>query len=167
MTTRSDFTSEEWNQVLQGVLLSGLAITAAEPSGLFGSLKEAFASASALAKVKSAPTANELTNAVVASLVSRDETVGAREGLKTLFKGASSPGDVKARALNALGQLSALLDRKAPSDAKPFKEWLLHISQNVADASSEGGFLGIGGVRVSEAEKATIGEISTALNLSA
>ena len=131
--------------MLQSVLWSGVAITAAEPSGLFGSLKEAFASASALARVKSAPASNELTNAVVASLTSRDETVGAREGIKTLFKGASSSADVKARALNALGQLSALLDQKARSDARPFKEWLLHISQNVAEASSEGGFLGIGG----------------------
>jgi hypothetical protein len=166
MTSKSDFTADEWNQVLRGVFLSGLAITAAEPSGLLGSLKEAFASASALAKAKTTPGSNELTNAVVTSLSSRDETAGAREGIKTLLSGAKSPSDVKTRAISALAQLTALLDRKAPSDAKPFKEWLLNISQNVAEASSEGGFLGFGGVKVSDAEKATITEISRALNLS-
>ena len=35
------------------------------------------------------------------------------------------------------------------------------------EASKEGGFLGIGGVRVSEAEKATLKEISSALKLAA
>jgi hypothetical protein len=35
----------------------------------------------------------------------------------------------------------------------------------VAEAASEGGFLGIGGVQVSEAEKATLAEISNALGL--
>jgi hypothetical protein len=35
----------------------------------------------------------------------------------------------------------------------------------VANASSEGGFLGFGGVQVSDAEKATLDEISKALKL--
>jgi len=42
---------------------------------------------------------------------------------------------------------------------------LQHISQAVAEASTEGGFLGFGGVRVSDAEKATLAEISGALGL--
>ena len=37
----------------------------------------------------------------------------------------------------------------------------------VAEAAKEGRFLGIGGVAVSEAEKATLTEISTALKLPA
>ena len=58
-------------------------------------------------------------------------------------------------------------DAKAPGDAAAFKDWLRQISQHVADAAKEGGFLGIGGVRVSEAEKATLAEISSALKLPA
>jgi hypothetical protein len=46
-----------------------------------------------------------------------------------------------------------------------FKGWLRQISQHVAEASKEGGFLGIGGVSVSEAERATLAEISSALKL--
>jgi len=40
----------------------------------------------------------------------------------------------------------------------------LHISTNVAEASKEGGFLGFGGIAVSDAEKATLSEIKTVLN---
>ena len=46
-----------------------------------------------------------------------------------------------------------MVDAKAPG-------WLRQISQHVAEASKEGGFLGIGGVSVSEVEKATLTEIS-------
>jgi hypothetical protein len=66
-----------------------------------------------------------------------------------------------------LREVSAVLDAKAPQDAAGFKTWLLTISQNVAEASAEGGFLGIGGVQVSDAEKATLADISKALGTSA
>jgi hypothetical protein len=165
MSGKIDFTTDEWNQLLQGVLLSGLAVTAAEPSGLFGSMKEAFASAGALAKAKADPNANELIKAVVTSSTSFEETKGAREGLRKMLEGAKNAAEIKSRAITALGQLSTLLDRKAPGDAKPFKEWLRNVSQSVAEASSEGGFLGIGGVKVSEAEQTAISDISRALNL--
>ena len=56
-----------------------------------------------------------------------------------------------------------LLTRKLPSDAAAYKAWLLQIANNVAEASKEGGFLGFGGVDVSDAEKATLTEIAAAL----
>jgi hypothetical protein len=65
---------------------------------------------------------------------------------------------------NSLRQVSALLDAKASSDAAAFKAWLRQIKQITAEAASEGGSrFGIGGVQVSDAEKATLSEISTAL----
>jgi hypothetical protein len=60
-----------------------------------------------------------------------------------------------------------VVDAKAPGDAAAFKGGLRQISQHLAEASKEGGFLGIGGLRVSEAEKATLNEISSALKLAA
>jgi len=66
-----------------------------------------------------------------------------------------------------LRQVAALLDAKAPADAAAFKTWLRHVSQTVAESATEGGFLGFGGVKVSEAEKATLDEISQALGLPA
>jgi len=66
-----------------------------------------------------------------------------------------------------LKEVSAILDAKAPQDAAGFKAWLQTISEHVAEAASEGGFLGIGGVKVSDAEKATLADISKALGTSA
>jgi len=77
----------------------------------------------------------------------------------------SKPAEIKTKSIDALRQVSALLDAKAPGYAAAFKTWLRHIAQSVAKAASEGGFLGLGGTQVSEAEKATPQEISQALNL--
>jgi hypothetical protein len=72
---------------------------------------------------------------------------------------------VKTACIEILGKVDGILSAKAPGDAAAFKNWLGQISQSVAEASTEGGFLGIGGVAVSDAEKATLAEISSALKL--
>jgi hypothetical protein len=166
MTNKQNFNPDEWSKILQSTMLAGIAITAAEPSGLWGALKEAFASSSALATAKSNTSSSELIKAVVADFETKEGRASIQEALRQHLAGAK-PADAVQRSLANLREVSAILDAKAPQDAAGFKTWLRAISQNVADASSEGGFLGIGGVKVSEAEKATLAEISKALGTSA
>jgi len=90
----------------------------------------------------------------------------ARDGLKEKLKGLK-PADIPAKCIETLRQVTAVVDAKAPGDAAAFKGWLRQISQHVAEAATEGGLLGFGGVRVSDAEKATLKEISSALKLAA
>jgi membrane-bound lytic murein transglycosylase B len=90
-----------------------------------------------------------------------------QEALRQHLAGAKKPGDVVQTSLANLKEVSAILNAKAPQDAAGFKAWLQTMSKNVAEASSEGGFLGIGGVQVSDAEKATLADISRALGTSA
>ena len=49
--------------------------------------------------------------------------------------------------------LEALDRQAAPDESNAFKSWVLGIAQATAEASREGGFLGIGSVRVSEKEE--------------
>jgi hypothetical protein len=89
-----------------------------------------------------------------------------QEALRKRFAGAKAT-DVVERAIANLQDVSAILNAKAPDDAGAFKAWLRAISQKVAEASKEGGVLGFGGVPVTEAEKATLADISKALGTSA
>ena len=66
-----------------------------------------------------------------------------------------------------IGRIASALTPRQRGDASAFKDWLRQISQRVAEASREGGFLGIGGGPVSEAEKATLTEIASAPRLAA
>ena len=164
MADKSNFTPDEWKLLLESVMMASLAVTAAEPSGLWGLLKEGFAGGRELAKAKIDPGANALIKAVVADFGTSDGRSIARDGLKEKLTG-SKPAEIKLKCVETLREVGALVDSKAPSDAAAFKTWLRQISQHVAEAATEGGFLGIGGVAVSEAEKATLTEISSALGL--
>lgn len=162
MTTKQSFTSEEWTKLLQSPMLAGMAVSAAEPSGLWGALKEAIASGSALAAAKSDASSNELIKAVVADFETSEGRSFVQDALRESMANAK-PADVVQRSLSTLGDVARLLDGKAPQDAAPFKAWLQGISQKVAEASKEGGFLGFGGVQVSDAEKATLADINETL----
>jgi hypothetical protein len=74
---------------------------------------------------------------------------------------------VKKTALEALKAAAALLDAKAtPDEAAEIKSWLYDVSVKAANAAKEGGFLGFGGTRVSEKEKAALQEIAGILGVS-
>jgi len=162
MATKQNFTSEEWTKILQSPMLAGMAVSAAEPSGLWGALKEAIASGSALAAAKSDASTNALIKAVVADFETSEGRSSIQDALRKSFADAN-PADVVQRSLSTLGDVSRLLDAKSPQDAEAFKAWLRGISQRVAEASKEGGFLGFGGVQVSDAEKATLADINKTL----
>jgi len=166
MTDKSNFTPDEWKLILESVMMAGIAVSAAEPSGLWGLLKESFAGGTALVTAKMDSGSNPLIKAVVADFESADGRSIARDGVKAQLTG-SKPGEIKAKSIETLRQAGAVIDAKARDDAAVFKGWLRQISQHVAEAATEGGFLGIGGVRVSESEKATLTEISSALKLPA
>ena len=166
MANKASFTPDEWSNVLQSVMMAGVAVSAAEPSGLWGTLKESMAAGHSLLEAKGDAASNELIKAVVAEFETSDGRAAARDGLQATLAG-SRPGELKSKAVAAIRETSSLLDAKAPSDAATFKTWLRRTSQAVAEAAPEGGFLGFGGVRVSDAEKATLAEISGALGLKA
>ena len=164
MANKQSFKPEEWTKILESTMLAGMAVSAAEPSGLWGALKEAFASSSALAAAKANAGSNELVKAVVADFETKEGRAAVQEALRKHLAGATKPADAVQRSLDNLREVSAILNAKAPQEAPAFKAWLQTISQKVAEASSEGGgFLGIGGVQVSETEKATLADISKAL----
>jgi len=166
MADKSNFTPDEWKLLLESVMMAGIAVTAAEPSGLWGMLKESFAVGSELIKVKINSASNPLIKAVVTDFDTTQGRSTARDGLNEQFKGKKAV-EIKAKCIETLQQVTGVLEAKAPADATAFKRWLRQIGQHVAEAAKEGGFLGIGGVTVSEAEEATLIEISSALKLAA
>jgi hypothetical protein len=164
MASKADFTAEEWKLVLASPMLAGMAVSLAEPSGLWGLMQESMASGRALLEARADPAALSLVKDIVADIDTADGRTAAKEGVKADL-GGKTPAELKAQVLAKLSQVGALLDAKAGADAAPFKAWLKHVSERVAEAATEGGFLGFGGTRVTEAEKASIAEVAKALNI--
>ena len=162
MANKNDFTPEEWTKVLESIIAAGIAVSAVDPSGLWGTLKEAAAGTPALAAAKRDPNSNELIKAAVADFERSDD--GSILAMRERFAQAE-PTECVQRSLASLREVSAIVDAKAPDEAAAFKTWLREISQKVAEAAVEGSFLGFGGVRVSDAETATLRDISKALGM--
>lgn len=163
MATKTDFGTEEWSRLVASPMVAGIAITAADPSGIWGLVKEGMAGAWALLEARQNAQANPLVKAVAEDFATPDGRSAARAALQTRMTGKSA-SQLKDAALAELRAISDLLDTKAPNDAATFKAWLQEVANKAAEAGTEGGFLGFGGVAVSDAEKATIAEISAALS---
>jgi hypothetical protein len=166
MATKKDFTPEEWTQILESIMLSGIAVSAADPSGLWGTLKETLASSSAMSASKRDPSSNELIKAAVVDFETPEGRAAVQQALRKRCTNAE-PAELIQRSLACLRDVAKILDKKAPGDAAAFKAWLRDISQKVAAASVEGAFLGFGGVRVSDSEKATLADIAKSLGMTA
>ncbi len=115
MATKTDFTPDEWKSLLQSPLITGIAVSAADPSGLFGMLKESMASARALLQANTDPNADALVKAVAADYETSEGRTLAQDGLKASLMGSQS-ADIVAKALEALRGVSSLLDGKAPGN---------------------------------------------------
>ena len=75
MANKQNFSPDEWTKVLESVILASLAITASEPSGVWGTLMETFAGGSALAASKVDPGSNELVKAVISDFEINARTI--------------------------------------------------------------------------------------------
>ena len=76
---------------------------------------------------------------------------GARGG-GSLIGGVKSAADLVAR-------------KASPAEADAYRKMLADVAEHAANASKEGGFLGFGGVRVSDKESAFISEVKRAAGL--
>ena len=79
-------------------------------------------------------------------------------------KGITSAEKLTAQTLEDAREAAQLLDSKVdPAQAAQYRQWALGVADKVAMASTEGGFLGFGGTRLSDAEKSLIDQLKTAL----
>ena len=148
--------------MLSSPMVGAIAITAADPSGVWGLLKESMAGGWAVLEARQNAHANPLVRAVAEDFATAEGRTTARAALQSRFTGAKLE-KLKDMALAELRAVSDILDAKASEDAAGFKAWLQEVAQKAAEAGTEGGFLGFGGIAVSESEKATLAEISVAL----
>jgi hypothetical protein len=139
-------------------------------SGLIGTGKELFATESSVMEgVKTYP-GNELLKKLMPEAQGNPQQ--AMEQLKKFRdwgiarlkqKGIDSAEKIRALTIEDCKAVAALLAAKAsPQEASEYRQWALSVAEKVANAASEGGFLGFGGERVSDAEKQLIAQIRSA-----
>ena len=96
MANKQSFTPEEWTKILESTMLAGMAVSAAEPSGLWGLMKEGFASSSALAAAKADSGSSELVKAVIAEYEIARSVLGTEPADLRAPEGARGPAPAPA-----------------------------------------------------------------------
>ena len=161
MTTKADFTEDEWATLVRSPMVAGAAITLADPGGPIEVVKET----SAVLKFVTGSESEE-----------RDDLVGevVRE-VRGLAQQRTNPlGDFKPRGALAAKQIIDELSRAneivtvkaTPEEAEAFRSWIMECAQRAADAAKEGGFMGFHAERVSQGEKDMLAQLRSALGLS-
>ncbi|MGI1662792.1 hypothetical protein ACRDNQ_11180 [Palleronia sp. KMU-117] len=162
MSGRAAFSDEDWSAVLQAPILAGLAITAAEPGGLLGALSESAAMARTLKSAAAAAAEGDLVAEVARSFEVPAEREAASAAVKALAEGLA-PADLVTASVARLAAIMRRIEAATPAQADAYRGFLLDLARATAEASREGGVLGIGGVRVSEAEQRTLDDLAAAL----
>lgn len=159
MSSKPDYTPEEWALLARAPFMVGLIVTLAAPSGITGVLEEG----SAVTRALTLAFGDRHTEPLLKSLVADIE---ASEGRLARPAERLHPDDAQTIAFETLEAVAEVLGRKAASgEAHAFKTWLLEIARQSAEAAKEGGFMGFGGVRVNEAEEAALSRIRAALRV--
>ena len=159
MTTKAQYTDEEWARLVRGPLVAGLAISIADPGGPIELVKE---TAAALRTTQAAPTVpliEEISTEISEAAQRRENALG---GFK--IESAAMAGQ---QVLDELRAIDVILRTKSdPSEADAYRKWLLDVARASAEAAKEGGFLGIGAERVSEGERNMLERLRDALGMS-
>src|SRR5215211_149745 len=146
MTSKADFTEDEWTRLKRAPFVAGMAISLADPGGPIEAVKE---TAATLKTVRSAEGggSGELAGAIAREVVAE---AGQRKNPLGGFK-PTSGANAGVEILDELGAVNRILSEKAsPQDAAAVREWLLAAAQEAANAAKEGGFMGFHAERVSE-----------------
>ena len=171
MSLESRFTQDEIFLLTTTPTQIGTVMAFAEGSGL-GTIKEMFASSkSYIGGLKEYPD-NEIITSILPSVTSIKEAMSKSSEMRK--KAVSRLKDLDINTTEKLREqlivdskeVAKILDDKAtPKEAQEYKEWAMEIAEKVAKAAKEGGFLGIGGTRVSDGEKEAFAQIADALGI--
>ena len=148
MTAKANFTEEEWKHVLEAPPSAGLVVIASDRGG---SIRETFSMAKAYTEARQEHGESELLDEIVSAKPEMD---------RSRFK---TPEELKEHCLQNLREGVALVESKAtPEELAEYKKFIVGLANKVANARKEG-FMGLSGERVSDEERAAMGEIEAAL----
>jgi hypothetical protein len=163
MADKTTFGPEEWAGILTTAGAVSMYIITASPA-VGDSMKESFALAKNLADPKQKENAGGLLKAVLSEFTDSSSAKAAQPK----YEGAKDMAGLRTMILEDITKNVAVIDAKAEAnEGLDFKMWLYKVANDTAEAAKEGDFMGIGGVKVNQAEKDALSQLATVLGVQA
>jgi hypothetical protein len=163
MTSKADFTDEEWARLKRAPFVAGMAISLADPGGPIEAVKETSATLKTVLRAAEEGGRGELVDAVASDAA---QDMKARKNPVAGFKpgkGANAGVEI----LDELREVNRLVSEKTtPEEAAAMGDLLMDAAQEAANAAKEGGFMGFRAERVSEGEQRMLDSLREALRAS-
>ena len=159
MTSKPDFSEEEWTRLKRAPFIAGMAISLADPGGPIELVKETAATLKTVRDAAESGGRGELIEAIAQDVVA--ETRERKNPLHDFkAKGALAGQEI----LEELAEVNRIVSAKAtPEEADAYRDWLRTAAQEAANAAKEGGFMGFRAERVSEGEQRMLDKLGEAL----
>ena len=145
MTTKADYTDDEWAEIRMAPLSAGMIVVTAQSGG---TLRETFSMAKAYGEAREQHGASELLDAIVSDKPERDH------------RRYHSTDELRQGGLERVREAVAVLEAKAtPAELGDYRAFVVGLATKVAEAHREGDAQD----PVGEGEREAIGEIRAAL----
>ena len=145
MTKKADFNAEEWETIVEGPPIAGMIVVVAEKGGTF---REALKVGQAYEDARKIHIGPELNDEQLDSTPSPEP------------RGDESIEEVNDKGLEVLRTAISILSVKATEEElDAYRGFVMGIAERVAHAHKTGGFLGIGGHKISDKEQLAMDEI--------
>ena len=147
MTAKADFNAEEWEQVAGAPPAAGLLVATAQRGGAF---RESFSIAKAYTEARQRHGESALLDEIVSTKPELD------------VKRYGSAEELAREVLEHIRRAVELVETKGtPEEAESYRRFIVDLAERVAEAHKEG-FMGLGGERVSEAEREALSKVEQA-----
>jgi hypothetical protein len=158
VTTKSDFSEEDWARIVRAPFVAGLAISLADPGGPIEAAKETMAT---MKSATNPPSREQLLAEVALEIQAMaQERRHPLKGYKPT-KG-EAPGS---QVLDELREVKSLVATEAtPEETAAYGSWLVASAQAAAEAAKDGGFMGFGAKQVSDGEQAMLDRVREAVS---
>ena len=136
MTTKADFSEDEWATLVRSPMVAGAAITLADPGGPIEVVRRPPPSSSS-------PPAPRASSATIWS-EARTRSARARRAAQAPSSDFKPRGALAGKEIvDEISRADEIVSAKAsPEEADAFRAWIMECAQNAADAAKEGGFMG-------------------------
>ena len=167
-SVKDQFSEDEWFLVATVPSMVGASMAGAGKSGMIGTAKEAIASMKGVIAGKTDYPNNRVIGGILEkadNFGDAKEQAGAfREKAMSQFKeqNIKSPEEFNTYMLdNARKAIAMVKERRGEQEANEYQAWCIDVAKKVAEAASEGGFMGFGGEQVSDGERALMDQLKT------
>ena len=158
-----EFTDAEWQLLVRLPGQVVIAATSAEPDAPRRTVSEGLAGIDAIAAGRASD--SDFVRDVVRAIYVEGEDSGPVDSEPPTAEEFLDRSAGLAEVLTTCRAAAAVLARADPADSAAYRQWLQSIAARVCGAARSGGLLGLGGARLSAAERAFLADLGAALGL--